>query len=279
MEHSRKQKQENKGKYDSNLIKQNCDIENIKSKFIIQKVLANLTKKNLLEIVKYNNKIKKIIDININNYKEFREKYSTIEIEVIPVENEYYRPSEFINIEDGKQLYFHIYFNNNKDEIKRNYITKEDKVSKINIIIDYQIDSFKCLFFKCKCIKSIYFKKFYRNNITNMCDMFYGCTSLKEIDLSNFNTENVTDMDSMFLDCHELKKIDLSCFKTDKVTNMRAMFSGCWSLKEIDISNFNFNNVIDMVAMFDECNREIKKKVESQNGGIKFEAIRVYKRR
>ena len=27
------------------------------------------------------------------------------------------------------------------------------------------------------------------------------------------------------------------------------------------------------------CNREIKKKVESQNDGIKFEAIRVYKRR
>ena len=198
MEDSRKQNKENKGKEDSNLIKQKCKIEDIKSKCVIKKVFANLSKKNLFEIVKYNNKIKTRIDININNYKEFREKYSTIEIEVIPVQNEYYRPGEFINIEDGKQLYFHIYFNDNKDEIKRNYITKEDKISKINIIIDYQIDSFKCLFFKCKCIESIYFKKFYRNNITNMCNMFYGCTSLKEIDLSNFNTDNVTDMNLMF---------------------------------------------------------------------------------
>ena len=279
MEDSRKQNKENKGKEDSNLIKQKCKIEDIKSKFVVQKVFANLSKKNLFEIVKYNNKIKTRIDININNYKEFREKYSTIEIELIPIENEKYIKGKFINIKDEKQLFFHIYFNDNNEEIKRNYINKEDNVSKINIIIDYQIDSFKSLFFNCTCIESISFKKFYRNNITNMCNMFCNCTTLKEIDLSNFNTNNVTDMDSMFLNCYKLKKIELSKFKTDKVTDMRFMFGGCWSLEEINISNFNFDNVINMTGMLDDCKDEIKKKFKFQNNKINDDAMGINTRR
>ena len=43
------------------------------------------------------------------------------------------------------------------------YIEEEDKVTKIKIIIDYQVKSFKYLFSGCKCIESIKFKKFYRN--------------------------------------------------------------------------------------------------------------------
>ena len=57
-----------------------------------------------------------------------------------------------------------IYFNNNKDEIKRNFINKDEEI-KIIIIIDYQIKSFEKLFYDCECIESINFKKFYRNNI------------------------------------------------------------------------------------------------------------------
>ena len=45
---------------------------------------------------------------------------------------------------------------------------KKLKVSKINIIIDYQVTSFNDLFYNCKCIEPIYFKKFYRNNIIDM---------------------------------------------------------------------------------------------------------------
>ena len=44
---------------------------------------------------------------------------------------------------------------------KQNYF--EENVSKINIIIDYQIKSFYKLFSYCNCIESIYFKKFNRN--------------------------------------------------------------------------------------------------------------------
>ena len=96
------------------------------------------------------------------------------------------------------KIYYHIYFNDNKKEIKRNYLDGNDNVSKIKIIIDYQVKSFEQLFYYCKCIEYIYFKKFYRNNIFDMEGMFYECSSLKELNLSNFNTNNVTDMGRMF---------------------------------------------------------------------------------
>ena len=63
-----------------------------------------------------------------------------------------------------------------------------EEVKKIKIIIDYQVKSFKELFGYCYCVGSIIFKKFYRNNITDMSYMFSGCTSLEELNLSNFNT-------------------------------------------------------------------------------------------
>ena len=67
-------------------------------------------------------------------------------------------------------------------------------MTKIKIIIDYQVKSFKELFYKCECIESINFKKFYRNNINNMNHMFFGCILLKELNFNNFNTNNVTNM-------------------------------------------------------------------------------------
>ena len=62
---------------------------------------------------------------------------------------------------NGRQKYYHVFFNDNKSkEIKRNYLEKEDKVSKINIVIDSQIDIIGGLFHNCPCIESIYFKNF-----------------------------------------------------------------------------------------------------------------------
>ena len=102
----------------------------------------------------------------------------------------------------------------------RNYLNENENIENIKIIIDYQIKSFDGLFVDCDYIEYIYFKKFYRNNITDMNGMFYGCSSLKELNLSNFNTNNVT--------------------------NMGGMFHGCSSLKELNLSNFNINNVTYM---------------------------------
>ena len=170
-----------------NLIKPKNKYINIKSDYFIQKLFNNMQTKIYLKIIKYNMNIQKRLNININNYKNYSELYSSIELEIIPIQNEY---GSFININKKDKKYFHIYFNNNKEEIKKTELNKEDKVSKINIVINYQINSFYELFDNCKYIESINFKKFYRNNITNMRCMFFEFSSLKKINLSNFNTIN-----------------------------------------------------------------------------------------
>ena len=65
------------------------------------------------------------------------------------------------------------------------YIEEEDKVTRIKIIIDYQVKSFKDLFYECKCIESINFKKFYRNNITDMRCMFFRCSEELKMKIRN----------------------------------------------------------------------------------------------
>ena len=200
-------------------------------------------KKKSLEIIKYNKELKNRINIRIKEYKEYSEMYSSIEIEIKPVKNKYGR---FINMNEN-DIYYHIYFNDNKEEIKRNYLNKNENVSKIKIIINYQIKSFEKLFENCECIEYIYFKKFCRNNINNMGNMFFGCHSLEKLNLSNFNTNNVT--------------------------NMGLMFFGCLSLKELNLSNFNTNNVTDMRGMFWGCSEQFQNKIKVQYKNIKEEVF------
>ena len=90
--------------------------------------MNNLSKKETLEIIKYNKKIKERLNININDYKEYCEKYSSIEIELIPVKNKYGR---FINIKKGDELYYHIYFNNNKEVFNKIIFMKMIKLIKL----------------------------------------------------------------------------------------------------------------------------------------------------
>ena len=58
-------------------------------------------------------------------------------------------------------------------------------------------------------IKRIKFKKFYRNNVTDMSGMFSECSSLKELNLNNFNTNNVTNMSFMFRGCSDDLKMKI----------------------------------------------------------------------
>ena len=235
-----------------NLIKSKNKFINIKSDYILKKLFANMQKRITLKIIKCNINIQKRLNININNYKDFSEKFSSIELEIIPIQNEF---GSFINIEkEEDKKYYHIYFNGNKKkEVKSTSLEKNHKVSKINIIIDYQITSFKNLFILCRCIESINFKKFYRNNITNMNSMFAECTSLKEINLDNLKTDNVIDMNCMFSGCSSLKKLNLTNLNTNSVTDMSSMFCGCSSLEELNLTNFNTNNVENMTCMFAGC--------------------------
>ena len=72
-----------------------------------------MMKKSLLNVIKYNKKVQKILDIHIYDYV----KYSEIEIEIIPSVKRY---GKFINLTDEKEeQYYHIYFNDTKIETKR----------------------------------------------------------------------------------------------------------------------------------------------------------------
>ena len=66
------------------------------------------------------------------------------------------------------------YFDDNKEEIKRNYLNENEQIKIIRIIIDYHLkSSFEGLFYDCKHIESINFKKFFRKKIKYMKYMFY----------------------------------------------------------------------------------------------------------
>ena len=223
-------------------------IDNIKSEYILKKVFANLSKYNLLAIIKYNKKVQNIFNIELKDYQEYSEIFSPIIIEITPVENKY---GIFINTQNAS--YIHIYVNNSKEEMKRNCLTENDNISKIKIVIDYQIQTFSNLFERCNCIKSINFKRFLRKNIYNMSYMFSECSSLEELNLSNFNTNNVTDMTSMFYECSSLKKLNLSKFNTENAKYMSYMFYQCSSLKDLNLFNFNTTKVTNMGSMFYEC--------------------------
>ena len=131
---------------ENEIAKPNLIIENIKSRYILSKIYNNMTIKKKLAIVKYNKKIQNRLNLSANDYK----KCCKIEIEIIPKKVEY---CKFININKKDKLYYHIYFNDNKEEIKNKYkIDEKDKVTKIKIIIDHQVKSFKELFLWCKCL-------------------------------------------------------------------------------------------------------------------------------
>ena len=231
-------------------IKNKVDIENLKSNFIFKKILHTMKKNKAFEIIKYNKNIQKRLNLSINDYQQYSQLYSLIEIELKIAYNKY---DKFINISGEEMKYYHIYFDNSNEGIKRNHMYDFEHVNKIRIIIDYHVKSFKKLFSGCKCITSVILKKFYRINVTNMSYMFYDCTLLKELTLSNLNTNNINDISGMLFGCSSLNKLNLSNFYTNNVTNMRSMFFGCSSLKELNLSKFNTNNVTNMSDMFYGC--------------------------
>ena len=271
---------------------QKCNLNSIKNINIMKKIFKHVRINLPFKLIKYNKKIQQRLYINFNDYKTFSE----IEIELIPVIGKY---GKFINIlKKEEESFFHIYFNDDKKEIKRNYLYINENIKKINIIIEYNVKSMYKLFEYCQCIEVINFKKFHLPNITNMSCMFFGCSSLKEINLSNFNTENVSEMSYMFCGCSSLKKLNFSKFDTKNVVNMSNMFNGCSSLMELDLSNINTDKVINMSQMFNWCSSlinlklfninnksinmswmfngcryKLKKLVKANNNSIKYEAF------
>ena len=229
-------------------------LNNIKSNYILKIVIRNhLLKKKYFQLVKKNKNLQQKLEINLDDYKEYYTRiFNRIEFEIIPIsklpsDDKYY----FIKMRENIK-YYHIYFNNDKNEIKRNYITNKDKVKKIIVKIDMELKSLRGLFADCTAPKEIKFTKFNREDFTDMTELFYGCGNLVELDIQKFKTPNVTKMNWMFAMCHYLKELNILNFDTSNVNDMECLFSGCISLKELKF-NFNTQNVTNMRNMFYKC--------------------------
>ena len=231
-------------------------LNKIKSPYILGIILKqNLGVKACMEIIKYNKKLQKKLNISLNDYKN----YKKIELELIPladfddIDEEYY----FININKSDKSYYHIYFDNKKEETNQNFVKQGHTVKTIKIIIDEKIKSFKDLFSFCNGLKEISITKCNRNDITPMNMLFYEWEELIKVDLSKLKTDNVENMSYMFKGCSKLNYINISNFNTSKVTNMKLMFSECIALRNLIMTNFNTKNVTDMSEMFYNCKKLI----------------------
>ena len=144
----------NKDKIELNKIESKDIFKNLKNDYFLQKLFNYLLKKKSLYIIKYNKNIKERINISIKDYKEYSE---LIELEIKTVNNKY---GKFMNINEENEKYYHIYFDNNKEEIKRNYIKKEEQIKIIKIIIDYQVKSFESYLFIVIVLNQFILKNF-----------------------------------------------------------------------------------------------------------------------
>ena len=265
-------------------------LEKIRSKYILELIIKNhLDQKIYLQLVQYNKNLQEKLNIKLKDYKYYSER---VIIDLYPKkELSKGQNHSFINIGFNERQYFHIFFDDNKIEENRCYITENDKINKIRVIIESKIKSFSGLFIYCYCLEKINFIKCDKNDIQNLYNMFYhceslidinisklktdnvknmrgmflGCSSLKELNLSNFNTKNVTTMYDMFSGCSSLEKLIINKFDTSKVTNMNYMFYRCTNLKSLDITNFNTKNVVKMRSMFYHCDSLINLDITNFN--------------
>ena len=233
----------------------------IKSKFIFQKIFISISEKSSLKIIKNSKRLQNKLNKSIEDYIKI---HNQIEIELIPILNLHKEENTIINYTKNKS-YFHIYPNNSNIEIKRNYITKNDHIDKIRVIIDLKMNSFRDLFKRCYCLKEINFTKCYQKDINDMSYLFCGCSNLIKYDISKIDTKNVNNISGMFMGCESLKDFNFQNFNTFNVTNMRCLFNLCSSLIDINISNFITDKVTDMSSMFEACGALEKLNIKNFN--------------
>ena len=167
-------------------------LKEIKSKYILEDVLSYIQKKIKMKLIEHNKNLQTKVNISLKDYKNF----GKIVIELFPCELKDDKDYKFINIQDSKnEEFFHIYLNDNeKERAGKGFIgfwknlftdlysiTKDDKISKIKIIIDKKISSLVGLFQECICLEKINFVSFENDHITNMANMFYKCDTIKII--------------------------------------------------------------------------------------------------
>lgn len=226
-------------------------LKKVNSKYILQQIMKEyLDEKIYLKLVKYNKNLRRKLNIKKIDYINFSER---VIIDLYPRNRLDRGQHPFININENKRQYFHIYFDDNITEENRTYITENDRVNRIRIIIENEIKSFAKLFRFCNCIERINFVKCDNKKITNLDSIFMHCSSLIDINISNLKTDNVTNMGSMFSVCSALTNLNLSNFNTQNVFTMYQMFFACKSLVNLIINGFDTSNITNMDCMFHEC--------------------------
>lgn len=253
---------------------------NIKSKYILGIIFDILQEGKKLEIIRHNKRLQNTFGITLETYKN----YKIVEIEIF-VGKTYKLDKDirlyFIKYNERDEPYFHIYFDDKPEEVKRNYIKWDEKVKKVKIIIEGRVKSFLELFYQCYYVKGITIIKYNRKDLTKFTHMFYECAELINLDISKLKTLNATNINGMFRECNNLMNLDLSnistvkvkdmsnlfklcnklrylnlnSFDTSNVKHMTGMFYGCSNLEEIQLSNFVTRNVIDMEEMFYYCSK------------------------
>ena len=109
-------------------LKKKLSIMDIKSKFILKKILSYLNENKFLHMIHYNKALQNLLKKNIKDFKN----YSIIELEITPLE---VKDMKFINIYKDKS-YYHIYLDG--------YLYNDNKLEghnarKIKIILDHEI--------------------------------------------------------------------------------------------------------------------------------------------
>lgn len=270
------------GNYPNNILKK------IKSIYVLRSIFTFIRNNKKLNIIKYNNDLKKKLNVNLNNYmnliifelnliKEFPD-FSSQKINFINLNQIDINESISSGIMD-------IYCADNKNKIfiDKNYLNKKNDYKKIKIIINNEnnlITSFERIFFKIHILKeiTIIYKKCTVQNFRemfhfcsklisinlfledvcplDMYSIFGECISLKSIEgISKWNTYKNTNFGRLFFGCESLKKIpDISKWNTINAKNMSSIFYRCCSLEELpDISKWDISNVIEIDSIFFEC--------------------------
>ncbi len=170
---------------------------NIKSKDVLQLIIKTyLNQLKYLSLLKYNKQLQNILNISIKDF----ELLNLIEIELIPNKPLKNSKNTFICINSNnlfmrqKSSSYHFFFDDNNTEIKKDFITPDEKVEKIKIVIDKEEKSLRGLFTFCECLKEINFIKFRRKDVTDMREMFAFCKSLSKINFFYFRMNNVINM-------------------------------------------------------------------------------------
>ena len=106
----------------------------IKSKYILIKIFDLLLKKKIFQIIKYNQKIQDILELELDDYINYYNKIPKIEIELSISNNISNEKNIFINTNENES-YYNIYFDDKKEKIDKNSLNIMNGIKSKYILI------------------------------------------------------------------------------------------------------------------------------------------------